>query len=48
LTVAQAGDESGNSNDGIYEERAGKTATQSRWSRYAHALISSNEFLYID
>ncbi|MFT5322525.1 MAG: hypothetical protein ACI8P0_000360 [Planctomycetaceae bacterium] len=47
-TVAQAGDGSQNSNHGAYEGRAGGTTRQTRWSRYAHALLSSNEFLYID
>ncbi|MFT5092493.1 MAG: hypothetical protein ACI93T_001313, partial [Porticoccaceae bacterium] len=47
-TVAQAGDGSQNSNHGAYEGRAGGTTLQTRWSRYAHALLSSNEFLYID
>jgi hypothetical protein len=30
------------------EEIAKVPASQTRWSRYAHALLSSNEFLYID
>lgn len=47
-TVAQASDGSQNSHHGVYEERAGSTTLQTRWSRYAHALLSSNEFLYID
>jgi hypothetical protein len=48
LTVAQASDASENSNHGDYEGRAGGVALQTRWSRYTHALLSSNEFLYID
>ncbi len=47
-TVARASDASGQTNHGIYEERAATPAPQTRWSRYAHALLSSNEFFYID
>lgn len=47
-TVAKASDGSQNSHHGVYEGRAGGTTLQTRWSRYAHALLSSNEFLYID
>ncbi|MDA1160804.1 MAG: DUF1553 domain-containing protein, partial [Planctomycetota bacterium] len=48
LSVSQAGDATGNSNHGVYEGRAGGATLQARWSRYTHALLSSNEFLYID
>ncbi|NQV25821.1 MAG: DUF1553 domain-containing protein [Rhodopirellula sp.] len=48
LTAAQASDRSENSNHGVYEGRAGGVTVQTRWSRYAHALLSSNEFLFID
>jgi hypothetical protein len=48
LNVAQASDGSASANHGVYEGRAGGTALQTRWSRYTHALLSSNEFLYID
>lgn len=48
LTVTKANDDSGNSNHGKYEERTTSTAFQTRWSRYIHAMLSSNEFLYID
>jgi hypothetical protein len=48
LTIAQVDDGSQNSNHGVYEGRAGGATLQTRWSRYAHALLSSNEFLYID
>jgi len=46
--VGQASDLSEHANHAVYEGRGTKTPMQTRWSRYAHALLSSNEFLYID
>jgi hypothetical protein len=46
--VRQASDLSEHANHAVYEGRGTKTPMQTRWSRYAHALLSSNEFLYID
>ncbi|MHC4879774.1 MAG: DUF1553 domain-containing protein [Planctomycetota bacterium] len=48
LSGAQASDRSENSHHGVYEGRAGGVTPQTRWGRYAHALLSSNEFLFID
>jgi len=48
LTVTQATDSSGKSNHGTYEERTAAPAPHTRWSRYIHAMLSSNEFLFID
>ena len=48
LTATQASDGSGKANHGMYEERTTTSTPQTRWSRYVHALLSSNEFLYID
>ena len=48
LTATEASDASGKSNRGMYEERTATPAIQTRWSRYTHAMLSSNEFLYID
>ncbi len=48
VSVSQAGDATGNSNHGVYEGRTGESTLQARWARYTHALLSSNEFLYID
>jgi len=48
LTTTQASDASGKSNHGTYEERSTAAAPQTRWIRYIHAMLSSNEFLYID
>ncbi len=47
-STAQASDHSENSYHGLYEGRTGSVTPQTRWSRYAHALLSSNEFLFID
>ncbi len=47
-TNRQATDVSGKSNHGFYEERTATSGTQTRWSRYIHAMLSSNEFLFID
>jgi hypothetical protein len=47
-TVAQASDLSEHANHAAYEGRTANAPKQTRWSRYAHALLSSNEFLYID
>ena len=46
--VAQASDHSRHANHAVYEGRSANPPAQTRWSRYAHALLSSNEFLYID
>jgi hypothetical protein len=44
---SRATDLSGHSNHGRYEGRSeGKRV--SRWERYVHALLSSNEFIYVD
>jgi len=48
IDTAQASDLSNHANHAVYEERASNIPMQTRWSRYAHALLSSNEFLYID
>ncbi|MGZ0169709.1 MAG: DUF1553 domain-containing protein [Planctomycetales bacterium] len=45
---AQASDLSGHANLAVYEGRSPNAPMQTRWSRYVHALLSSNEFLYID
>ncbi len=47
-STVQASDRSENSHHGLYEGRAGGVTPQTRWSRYTHALLSSNEFLFID
>jgi hypothetical protein len=49
--VAQVSDLSEHASHAVYEGRtldASKQTRWSRWSRYVHALLSSNEFLYID
>lgn len=46
--AAQASDMSDHANHAVYEDRVPNSPMQTRWSRYAHALLSSNEFLYID
>lgn len=46
--VVQASDLTKHANHAVYEGRTPNAPMQTRWSRYAHALLSSNEFLYID
>ena len=46
--IAQASDLSHHANHAVYEGRAPNQPMQTRWGRYMHALLSSNEFLYID
>ncbi|MAG95015.1 MAG: hypothetical protein CMJ48_14910 [Planctomycetaceae bacterium] len=44
----EARDASSHANHGQYEGRAGGGESLTPWQRYAHALLSSNEFLYVD
>ncbi len=44
----EARDAGSHGNHGQYEGRAGGAETLTAWQRYAHALLSSNEFLYVD
>lgn len=46
--ASQASDLSEHASHAVYEGRSAGLPVQTRWSRYAHALLSSNEFLYID
>ncbi len=45
---SRANDASGNENHGQYESRTKDDEPISAWQRYAHALLSSNEFMYVD
>jgi hypothetical protein len=45
---SRAEDFSSNDNHGKYEDRSGGDGSYDRWQRYAHALLSSNEFMFLD
>lgn len=48
-TSTRATDASGNDHHGDYEQRrSGSDGKVTLWQRYAHALLSSNEFLFVD